>query len=237
MGANAMREGLLWFDADPKRPPTAKLDDALWRYRERFGAAANACRVAPPEVFAHPDVHVVPDPAMLPHHFLVGIDEALPTDRSSRRARSKPAASLTQSTPPSIAVAASKGGRPRRDRAPSAPLTRQSAPETTSGAPASGRVRSSSARRADAPLLSSRPASAAPRAATRPASGTTNGGGSQGAVEARPATPEAARPALRTARARPVAPPTAPSLVAPDAAPPAAARVPRSRTRASRKSA
>jgi hypothetical protein len=83
-----MREGLLWYDADPKRAPQAKLDDARRRYVERYGLEANCCHVAPDEVFAHPEVQIVANPAVLPHHFWIGRDETLVAPRKTRLKRS-----------------------------------------------------------------------------------------------------------------------------------------------------
>ena len=40
-----MQIGLLWFDNDPRRGLTAKIEDAARRYREKFGAPPNACYV------------------------------------------------------------------------------------------------------------------------------------------------------------------------------------------------
>ena len=79
-----MREGLLWYDADTKRPVQSKLDDALRRFEERYGVSANCCHVPPAELFSHPAVHIVADAAILPHHFLVGRDESLVPPRRSR---------------------------------------------------------------------------------------------------------------------------------------------------------
>lgn len=83
-----MREGLLWFDADARRSAQSKLDEALIRFRERCGVEADCCHVSPSEVFSHPTVQVVPDPAVLRHHFLVGCDEEASPPRQVRRRRS-----------------------------------------------------------------------------------------------------------------------------------------------------
>ncbi|HZU06137.1 MAG TPA: hypothetical protein VFB73_09185 [Chloroflexota bacterium] len=73
-----MREGLLWYDADRRRPTLQKIDDAARRYRERFGRAPNCCHVHPSEWVAHPVLEVVADATILPHHFWVGVDESRP---------------------------------------------------------------------------------------------------------------------------------------------------------------
>jgi hypothetical protein len=80
-----MTEGLLWYDADGKRPTRQKIDDAVNRYRERFGRAPNCCHVHPDQVVEHASVQVVANPRILLHHYWVGIDESLPLARPARR--------------------------------------------------------------------------------------------------------------------------------------------------------
>ena len=82
-----MREGLLWYDADGKRPAHQKIEDAARRYQERFGRAANCCHVHPGEEIEHPTLHVVADLKVLPHHFWVGVDESLPSAARPARRR------------------------------------------------------------------------------------------------------------------------------------------------------
>jgi hypothetical protein len=80
-----MREGLLWFDVDRRRLPTQKLDQAAARFLERFRQSPNACHVHPDELFEHPTIKVTADPAVLPGHFWVGIDESLLPPRRRRK--------------------------------------------------------------------------------------------------------------------------------------------------------
>ena len=86
-----MREGLLWYDGDKRRSPQDKLDLAAARYAERFGRPADTCHVNPAELFEHPRLRVVADPAVLPNHFWVGEDEELaaaqPRPPAARRRR------------------------------------------------------------------------------------------------------------------------------------------------------
>ncbi len=109
-----MREGLLWFDPDPRRPPQARLEDALRRYRDRFGVEANCCHVAPGEAFEHPTVVVIGSPSMLPHHFLVGRDESLfaaqPRAREARKAAPPAPVVLAPQAPP-VSVAPRRRAR------------------------------------------------------------------------------------------------------------------------------
>jgi hypothetical protein len=81
-----MREGLLWYDGDKRRSPQDKLDLAATRYAERFGRRPDTCHVHPAELFEHPLLRVVPDPAVLPNHFWIGEDEELAAARSQRPA-------------------------------------------------------------------------------------------------------------------------------------------------------
>jgi hypothetical protein len=80
-----MTEGLLWYDADGKRPTGQKIEDAVTRYRERFGRAPNCCHVHPNDVVDHGSVQVVADPRVLLHHYWVGVDDSLPRARAARR--------------------------------------------------------------------------------------------------------------------------------------------------------
>jgi hypothetical protein len=78
-----MQVGLLWFDNDPHRGLTGKIEDAARHYQEKFGRLADTCyvnllvftngpeMVATPS-FANQDLRVVPAANILPHHFWVG---------------------------------------------------------------------------------------------------------------------------------------------------------------------
>ena len=81
-----MREGLLWFDPDKRRTPQEKLDQAAARYTERFGRRPDTCHVNPAELFVHPTVKIVPNPAILRGHFWVGEDEEAIVPRRRRKA-------------------------------------------------------------------------------------------------------------------------------------------------------
>ena len=78
-----MQVGLLWFDNDPHRGLTSKIEDAARRYREKFGRPADTCYVnnllfaKGPEMAAasglpNLTLRVVPATNILPHHFWVG---------------------------------------------------------------------------------------------------------------------------------------------------------------------
>lgn len=42
-----MNTGLLWFDDNPKLPFVTKVENAVRRYRERFGRSPDMCYVHP----------------------------------------------------------------------------------------------------------------------------------------------------------------------------------------------
>ena len=70
-----MREGLLWYDADARRPTSQKIADAARRYHERFGRAPNCCHLHPTEGADAVDLLLVPDARIPRHHYWVGLDE------------------------------------------------------------------------------------------------------------------------------------------------------------------
>jgi len=74
-----MKEGLLWFDDDPKRDLAQKVGRAARRYRQKFGRPPNVCYVHPSLLEGRArrvnGVHVLPLPSVLRHHFWVGEEE------------------------------------------------------------------------------------------------------------------------------------------------------------------
>ncbi len=82
-----MQSGLLWFDNDPHRGLSNKIEDAARRYREKFGRAPDTCYVnskifngepetVTPSDLARPALRIVPMANILPHHFWVGEEGA-----------------------------------------------------------------------------------------------------------------------------------------------------------------
>ena len=78
-----MQSGLLWFDNDPHRGLTNKIEDAARCYREKFGRLPDTCYVnstifsggsltVTPMNLAKQALRVVPATNILPHHFWVG---------------------------------------------------------------------------------------------------------------------------------------------------------------------
>ena len=85
-----MREGLLWFDDDPKRDLAQKVGRAVRRYRQKFGRPPNVCYVHPSLLEGKTrrvdGVLVLPLPSVLRHHFWVG-EREVNGGRSGRSAR------------------------------------------------------------------------------------------------------------------------------------------------------
>jgi hypothetical protein len=73
-----MYSGLMWYDPDPKRAASAKIEQAAERYLEKFGTAPNACHVSPGEPVTHDRLRVVPNRWIRPGYFWLGYDEELP---------------------------------------------------------------------------------------------------------------------------------------------------------------
>ncbi len=71
-----MREGLLWFDDDPRRQVEDKVRQAAARYRQKFGVAPDVCYVNEKAIDRRElrvgEVSVLPAPTVLPHHFWIG---------------------------------------------------------------------------------------------------------------------------------------------------------------------
>jgi hypothetical protein len=74
-----MQEGLLWFDADPKRDLTEKVGLAADRYQAKFGRHPNLCYLNPAMLengsLEINGVRLVPAANVLKHHFWIGEEE------------------------------------------------------------------------------------------------------------------------------------------------------------------
>lgn len=74
---NAMIEGLLWFDDNKNRTLAQKVKDAAERHLEKFEQPATVCRLNATDAngdTAIGSIRLVVSPNVLPHHFLVGVD-------------------------------------------------------------------------------------------------------------------------------------------------------------------
>ncbi|HEX9114606.1 MAG TPA: hypothetical protein VGA61_00940 [Anaerolineae bacterium] len=89
-----MQTGLLWYDSDPHRGLTAKVEAAAHRYQERFGSFPNTCYVNQTELSdptaavtlpgaSAGSLRVLPARNVLPHHFWVGVEESTAAVRSA----------------------------------------------------------------------------------------------------------------------------------------------------------
>ncbi len=77
-----MKSGLLWYDAAPNISTKRKIEDAMRRYQEKFGASPNMCFVNPKALSDLPadelkdKVKIAAKPTILPNHFWVGISKS-----------------------------------------------------------------------------------------------------------------------------------------------------------------
>jgi hypothetical protein len=73
-----MREGLLWFDSDPKRKLPEKIDRAAARYQAKFGRQPTICYINIKDLddmieeIQGVQLRVVNN--VRPHHFLIGVE-------------------------------------------------------------------------------------------------------------------------------------------------------------------
>lgn len=116
-----MKLGLLWYDADRRITPQARLADAADRYAARFGRRANCCHVNPEQLFDDTSVVIVADPAVLKNHIWVGRDEALEPERPRR---GRKAAALPAPLESPVAVAEPGPSEP----SPSEPVAAEATP-------------------------------------------------------------------------------------------------------------
>ena len=90
-----IQEGLLWFDDNPTRPVTDKIERAVQRYQQKYGHNPDVCYVHESEIRAQlkegdlrvaEDVKVLPAKSVLPHHFWLGVAEATDKRNSHKHA-------------------------------------------------------------------------------------------------------------------------------------------------------
>lgn len=72
-----MKSGMLWFDNDPKRPLTEKVERAAARFVEKYGQPANLCYANPATAEAQTigAITVKQARSILPNHFWLGVSE------------------------------------------------------------------------------------------------------------------------------------------------------------------
>ena len=75
-----MTEGLLWFNRDPKKDLTKKVEEAASRYHHKFGQRPNLCYVHSSMVDTSVQVdgvRVVPAKNRNPGEFWIGVEDEL----------------------------------------------------------------------------------------------------------------------------------------------------------------
>ncbi len=73
-----MKEGLLWFDNDPKKPLGEKVQEAARRFKAKFGTEPNVCYVNPAALSngqVHVKVRVTSARAIQPNYFWLGVEK------------------------------------------------------------------------------------------------------------------------------------------------------------------
>jgi len=91
-----IQEGLLWFDDNPTRAISDKVERAVQRYQQKFGHNPDVCYVHPAhlkegELSLADGVKVLPAKSVLPHHFWLGVVEN--ADKRNGRRKAGPRAS------------------------------------------------------------------------------------------------------------------------------------------------
>jgi hypothetical protein len=74
-----MKSGMLWFDNNTKTNLAQKLETAATYYEIKFGRKPTAAHVNPKDLTQAQkinDINVSPLRSILPHHILIGVDEA-----------------------------------------------------------------------------------------------------------------------------------------------------------------
>jgi hypothetical protein len=75
-----MKEGLLWFDNDPRRKLVDKVGQAATRYRVKFGRRPTICYLNEADLDGQPDqlkgIRLQVMPNVLPHHFWIGVENS-----------------------------------------------------------------------------------------------------------------------------------------------------------------
>jgi hypothetical protein len=82
-----MKEGLLWYDNDSKRSLSVKVDQAVTRYRARFGRQPTVCYLNEVDLNGHVDevtgIRLQPKPNVLRHHLLLGEENNVPAAKAA----------------------------------------------------------------------------------------------------------------------------------------------------------
>ncbi len=83
--AERLSFGLLWYDGDPKKALTSKVEQAAARYQGKFGRRPNACYVPHASLERELDwqgIRVMAAPNVLPGHLWIGVADPPRRERS-----------------------------------------------------------------------------------------------------------------------------------------------------------
>jgi len=82
-----MKEGLLWFDNDPRRKLADKVGQAATRYQMRFGRRPTVCYLNVAEMNGEAGeikgIRLQPASNVLRHHFWVGVENETVTAKAA----------------------------------------------------------------------------------------------------------------------------------------------------------
>jgi hypothetical protein len=82
-----MREGLLWFDNDPKRKLADKIGQAATRYQVRFGRRPTTCYLSDRDFDGETaevnGIRLRPVINVRPHHFWIGVEQETVTAKAA----------------------------------------------------------------------------------------------------------------------------------------------------------
>lgn len=127
-----IREGLLWYDPDPRKPLAKKLSEAAARYAEKYNIVPNLCQISPAHVEEIASLERLPLPVeysrfIRPYYILVGVDSTTPAQPAalepvepeaiSRPAAARRAASAGAGRKAARRQTSAGAGVPRRRRA------------------------------------------------------------------------------------------------------------------------
>jgi hypothetical protein len=96
-----LKEGLLWFDDDPRRSVVIKIRNAVERYEERFGIRPTFCYLNPAQMtnLRVLDLLLIGESSLGRNYFLVGYDTdqeaVVPQSAVPLRRRRSPASTRT----------------------------------------------------------------------------------------------------------------------------------------------
>lgn len=63
-----------WYDDDTRKQTLTKIDEAIERYEQKFGATPNVCLVSEKEVVEHNRVQVRASRHVRPNNFMIGLE-------------------------------------------------------------------------------------------------------------------------------------------------------------------